>query len=790
MLSVFLLLIIPSCFHTGLNRATPEFSRLSCVVALLFGPIAHLAISYVCFLCALILSSALSARARNRVYYWLKPFVPQSIRAAIRQKLARRLRKRIGEVWPIMPGSERPPENWPGWPDGKKFAVVLTHDVESNAGLQKCRSLMEMELDLGFRSSFNFIPEGSYRVPARLREELTARGFEVGIHDLKHDGHLFSSYRGFKRRSARINRYAREWGASGFRSAFMLRNLDWLHDLDVRYDASTFDTDPFEPQPEGHRTIFPFWVPRPNSNGSAVPASSEGYVEVPYTLPQDSTLFMLLGETTPEIWMRKLDWIAEHGGMVLLDTHPDYMAFNGSRQTATEYSVALYREFLIYVKTRYSNLYWHALPMDVARYVTQIRSSLASSYECDEFPEPRTRRLRGRRAAVLLFSHYPADPRPRRAAEAMAAQGINVDVICLQNGNRDPAHETCGIINVTRVPLKRQRASKFGYVGQYAAFILVSFFYLGWRSLRRRYDLVHVHNMPDALVFSAIVPKLLGAKIILDLHDPMPELMQTIFKLPEESFSVVMLKQLEKWSIRFAHLVLTVNLACKEIFSFRSCKSHKIKVVLNSPDDGVFRFQSTDVRSQTRKNGNGSEPFVILYHGSLVHRNGFDLALESLEKVTKTIPSVRLKVCGGRTEFFEEVMKSAQQRGLDRNVDYLGPCNLNEIVEAIKDCDLGIIPNHRNVFTEINTPTRIFEYLALAKPVIAPKAKGIQDYFGDNELLFFELGDADDLAHKIEFAYSHPEEVAETVKRGQQVYLSHTWNRERLTLLNSISELL
>jgi glycosyltransferase involved in cell wall biosynthesis len=704
--------------------------------------------------------------------------------------MALRLRKRVGDVWPIMPGSERPPENWPGWPERKKFAVVLTHDVESKAGLEKCGSLMEMELDLGFRSSFNFVPEGSYRVPAELREDLTARGFEVGIHDLRHDGHLFASRRKFKRHATRINSYAREWGASGFRSAFMLRNLDWLHDLDVQYDASTFDTDPFEPQPDGRHTIFPFWVPRPNGNGSAVPASSEGYVELPYTLPQDSTLFVVLRETTPEIWMRKLDWIAEHGGMVLLDTHPDYMSFGGSPQTAKEYPAALYREFLTYVKTRYAGEYWHALPQQVARQVIQIRSSRASVRKCDDLAVPRIRRLCGRRVAVLLFSHYPADPRPRREAEALAAQGANIDLICLRDGDGEAALETYGSINVTRVRLKRHRGGKLRYIGQYVAFVLTSFFYLASRSLTRRYDLIHVHNMPDVLVFGAIVPKLLGAKVILDLHDPMPELMQTIFKLPEDSFSVLVLKRLEKWSIHFADLVLTVNLACKKVYSSRSCHPDKIKVVINSPDDEVFRFQSGDVCRPHGKNGNGSNPFVILYHGSLVRRNGFDLAMESLEKVKKTISSVRLRVCGKRTDFFEQVMESARQRGLDRNVDYLGPCNLNEIVEAIQDCDLGIIPNQRNIFTEINTPTRIFEYLALAKPVIAPKAKGIQDYFGDNDLIFFELGNADDLARKIEFAYSHPEEVADTVKRGQAVYLSHTWSRERLILLKSICDLI
>src|SRR4029453_17514035 len=620
-----------------------------------------------------------------------------------------RVRRRIGHVWPIMPGSERPPQNWPGWPEGKKFAFVLTHDVESKAGLDNCRSLMQLEMELGFRSSFNFVPEGSYRVPAELRGELTDSGFEVGIHDLKHNGHLFASHRGFKKRAVRINRYAREWGASGFRSGFMLRNLDWLHDLDVQYDASTFDTDPFEPQPDGGHTIFPFWVPRPNgssANGhesTSASSSRAGYVELPYTLPQDSTLFLVLRESTPEIWMRKLDWIAQHGGMVLLDVHPDYMSFDGSPQTTTEYPVALYREFLDYVKTRYAGEYWHALPKEVAAHITQTRSSKTSSREYDELASLKTRRLRGRNAAVLLFSHYPADPRPRRAAEALADQGVKIDLICLRDDDGEPARETFGSINVTRVRLKRQRGSKLGYVGQYVTFVLASFFYLASRSLTRRYDLVHVHNMPDILVFGATVPKLLGAKVILDLHDPMPELMQTIFRLPEKSLSVVMLKRLEKLSIRFADLVLTVNLACKKLYSSRSCQPDKIKVVINSPDDEIFRFQRGHVRDVDGKNGNGSNPFVILYHGSLVHRNGFDLAVASLEKVREVIPSVRLSGCGEQTAFFEKVMESARQRGLDSIVDYLGVRNLKEIVETIENCDLGIIPNHGNFSTDINT---------------------------------------------------------------------------------------
>jgi hypothetical protein len=275
-----------------------------------------------------------------------------------------------------MPGSERPPENWPGWPKDKRFALVLTHDVESKAGLRKCRSLMQLEMDLGFRSSFNFVPEGDYRVPAELREELAAAGFEVGIHDLKHDGRLYRSRREFSQKAARINHYLAEWGAVGFRSAFMLRKLDWLHELGIGYDASTFDTDPFEPQPEGCQTIFPFWVPRrtgdcTNHQQPTRNSSGRGYVELPYTLPQDSTLFLLLCEKTIEIWRRKLDWIAEHGGMVLIDTHPDYMALEGSSQKAGEYPIGFYKELLHYIRSRYAGEYWPALPKQVAAYLLQ-----------------------------------------------------------------------------------------------------------------------------------------------------------------------------------------------------------------------------------------------------------------------------------------------------------------------------------------------------------------------------------------------------------------------------------
>jgi hypothetical protein len=183
------------------------------------------------------------------------------------------------------------------------------------------------------------------------------------VHDLRHDGKLYTSKEVFLRNAHRINGYLDQWGAVGFRSGFMLHNLHWLHHLKVEYDASTFDTDPFEPQPHGRGTIFPFWMGAP-----ATSKEHAGYVELPYTLPQDSTLFLLLAEKHPDVWFQKLDWIARHGGMALIDTHPDYMAFDGNPREGREYDVNHYVRLLEYVKTKYEGKFWNPLAKDLARW--------------------------------------------------------------------------------------------------------------------------------------------------------------------------------------------------------------------------------------------------------------------------------------------------------------------------------------------------------------------------------------------------------------------------------------
>lgn len=392
--------------------------------------------------------------------------------------------------------------------------------------------------------------------------------------------------------------------------------------------------------------------------------------------------------------------------------------------------------------------------------------------------------LAGRRVAMVLFSFYPSDPRPRRVVETMIRAGMEVDLICLSE--EAPDHGAPGL-RCTRLPIRHERGGKLSYAVNYFTFMAGAALLFGFRCLFRRYDLVYVHNMPDLLVVSALLPKLRGAKVILDLHDPMPELMMTIYGLGRDSLAVRCLTWFEKWSIARVELAITVNEACRELFAARSCPPQKIAVVMNSPDEAIFPLRPV---SGCTRGAVSRWPFVIMYHGSLVERNGLDLAIEALDLVREQIEPVELRIYGKRTPFLDRVLADAARRGLEGCVHYLGPRRLEDLAGEIARCDLGVIPNHRSAFAEINTPTRIFEYLALGKPVIAPRTKGILGYFDASSLLLFEAGDAASLAHAIRRAATQPEQVRCLVDRGQKVYRSHQWTEERNTLLHLLSTLL
>lgn len=655
------------------------------------------------------------AMLARRIYYFLKPYLPWRSRMALRGVLARKKRKACEAIWPILPGSEVPPTGWTGWPEGKQFAFSLSHDVEGPAGVAKVRQLAELEMRLGFRSSFNFVPEGSYAVPRELRDWLVENGFEVGVHDLHHEGWLYRSRQNFRASAIRINQWLKDWNAVGFRSGFMLHNLDWQRDLDVLYDASTFDTDPFEPQPDGAGTIFPFRVKGDDDR--------KGFVELPYTLAQDSTLFFVLREKTNEIWKIKARWLAEKGGMALLNLHPDYLAFDGAKPKAGEFSSEHYADFLQFIATEYAGRYWPALPREVATFCS------------DKVGERNPHRPL--RVCMLTYSAYEFDNRVRRYAESLAMRGDNVEVLSVSLGNDSPRKSTLDGVEITHLVGKTQlRGSTLAYVLQVARFALVAFGVISKRALKRKYDLIHVHNMPDALVFSALVARLQGARLILDLHDLVPEL----FTDKRRGWSVkplgVCLRLEEKISAAFVQHVIVSNHLWLDTIEARSAKKEKCSVFINNVDSRIF---------YPRKRTRMDDRQVILFHGSLSRHQGVDLVIRAMPAVLAHVPRAELHVYGSGSEK-ENLKQLAAQLGLQNCVQLNPPVMLGEIPQIVANADVGVVAKRADSFGNLAYSTKILEFMSQGVPVVLSRTKIDQYYFDDTVARFFTSGDVPGLA--------------------------------------------
>jgi glycosyltransferase involved in cell wall biosynthesis len=653
------------------------------------------------------------------------------------------------------------PFKWNGWPDAKSFSVVLTHDVEGVAGLEKCRQLAELEMELGFRSSFNFVPEGEYAVPAELRRWLVSNGFEVGVHDLNHDGKLYHSRAEFEEKAVRINRYLREWNASGFRSGFMLHELDWIHDLDISYDASTFDTDPFEPQPDSAGTVFPFWVKPP------VNSQRKGYVELPYTLPQDSTLFLVLGERSPRVWMQKADWVATRGGMVLVNVHPDYIRFHGEAPSASTYPVSHYRDLLLHLRTRHCGAYWHVLPGQVASMISRLEHP----------PEQR----RPKRIGMITHSFYETDNRVTRYAEALAERGDQVDVIALRRSPSSRAIETLNGVHVSRIQyrFKKSEQTTAAYFWPMLRFLIASSCRLTNRHLKRPYDVLHIHNMPDFLVFAAWYPKLTGVKLILDIHDIVPELYGSKFGAGRRKGTMTLLKCMERISATFANHVIVSNHLWLEKYTSRTRTAHRSSVYINNVDTRVYR------PNRTRPDDGR---LIILFPGGLQWHQGLDIALNAFSKISPELPNVVFHIYGDGN-MKGALVKQAAELGLNGKVQFFDPVPIHEIVKVMANADLGVVPKRADSFGNQAYSTKIMEFMSLGVPVVVSKTEIDQYYFNDSVVRFFESGNINALAEAMVEILKNPERRREQVANALVYSERHGWDSRKASYLSLVDSL-
>ena len=370
---------------------------------------------------------------------------------------------------------------------------------------------------------------------------------------------------------------------------------------------------------------------------------------------------------------------------------------------------------------------------------------------------------------MIVHAYYPiGEIRVEREARALMEKGYEVDVICLQQNGESAVSVEDGV-NVHRLPVTRHKGKGIAVqFFEYLAFFVLAFFKVTALHLKRRYNVVQAHNLPDFLVFSAIVPKMLGARLILDLHDLMPEFYAGRFHSGMTSLPIRLLCWQEKLSCLLANHVITVTELWRQTLIERGIPARKISVVMNVANDRIF--QKSNVTPVAR-NGH----FNLIYHGQLSQRYGIDLAIRAVDLVRKEIPEICLTI-HGRGDYLNELRVLTETLGLSSNVQFSTQyVPTPELPQLIGNAHAGIVPYRRDIFTDGILPTKMMEYAALGVPVVAARTTAITAYFDSEMVQFFTPEDVHDLADSIMLLFKDRNQLAQYARNIEKFNERYNW---------------
>jgi len=386
----------------------------------------------------------------------------------------------------------------------------------------------------------------------------------------------------------------------------------------------------------------------------------------------------------------------------------------------------------------------------------------------------------GKKICLLVYSFYESDNRVMRYARALAGRGDEVDVIALSAGEKQPAVETVDGVKVYRIQRRqRNEKGKFSYLFRLVRFCLKSSLVLSRLHWKRGYDLVHVHNVPDFLVFSAWLPRLTGAKIILDIHDILPEFFADKFRQPQDGIYVRLLKAIEFASARFAHHVIISNHLWQDKITARSVPKKRCSVFINYVEPAIFEGK------RTRNDGK----FILLYHGGLQRHQGLDVALRAFAGVSPQLPNAEFHIHGeGRMQ--HELQALARELGLEEKVRFFESRPMREIALVVANADLGVVAKRADSFGNEAYSTKIMEFMASGVPVIVSRTRIDRFYFDDSVVRFFESGSKDGLAEAMLELARHPEIRRNLVRNAAEYVARNNWNVKRHEYLDLVDALL
>lgn len=373
---------------------------------------------------------------------------------------------------------------------------------------------------------------------------------------------------------------------------------------------------------------------------------------------------------------------------------------------------------------------------------------------------------------MVVHAYYPlGETRVQREALALVDAGYEVDVISLRKEG-EPKRDRQEGVNIYRLPVGRHKgAGPILHLLEYLAFFVLASAKLFSLHFRRRYCVVQAHNLPDFLVFVGLVPKLMGARLILDIHDLMPEFYAASFETDMASLPVRLLAIEEQLSCRFADRVIVVTENARQSLIGRGTLAEKVSVVMNVADSRIF-YRILNGQSPAPD----AEQFNLVYHGTLTYRYGVDLLVKAVDKVRRRIPGVHLSIVGAG-ELRDELEALIKELGLQEHV-YLSEdvIEVTKLPEMIRRAHAGVVPNRSDIFTDGLLPTKLMEYVALGVPAIAARTPTIENYFDETMVEFFTSGDVDDLADSIYRLHADNSRREKLIERSDKFNQAYSWS--------------
>jgi glycosyltransferase involved in cell wall biosynthesis len=382
------------------------------------------------------------------------------------------------------------------------------------------------------------------------------------------------------------------------------------------------------------------------------------------------------------------------------------------------------------------------------------------------------------RFLMIAYTTYMHDGRVKRHAEALAERGDHVDVVCLAT----EAQPITNGVNVIGLEMPRYRGeSKSAYLRSYTRFFAMAAQRALTMSLKERYDAVIVCTMPDAVVVCAILPKLLGSKVVLDVHDTMPELFHDKFGGARGAAGAKLLMLEERISSWWADRVLAVHDLHRDRLQQAGVAAKKIHVVMNSPDTRIFNLHK-----------NGDSPpneFTLMCHGTVTQRLGLDIAISAVASLRSEIPELRLKVIG-EGDRLAHARTLVDKFGMHNRVSFMDLVPVEKLPSLLVKADVGLVPYRPSSATHLMLPVKLLDYATLGIPVIAARLRTVEHYFGDGAVELFEPANVADLARAIRRLYQYPNLRAQLVERARQALDALNWQNQRTEYYRAIDSLL